>query len=228
KKGCFRYFIIIIFLLAIIAYFAKPYYYDYIMNIYYDYIGAKAEKENDNAVESDALQQNSEQDDSIENSSDTTVAKGVQDEHKTTKKTEASKKNEDTKTRTEAEKQTDDDIAQAIAAVLKSGSKSEPEPAPKPISEPKPKAKAETSNKGNFYKTSFNCENSNHVTILAICTNEELARLDVQLNKLYQPLKIAYEEEQTEWRKTLSKCKADVNCLDKMYRDRIKVLKDAQ
>jgi hypothetical protein len=177
------------------------------MNIYYDYIGVKAEKENDNAVvEADTLQQNPVQDlgvsDSIENSSDTTVAKEVQkevqDESKITKKTEASKKNEAPKKRTEAEKQTD-------------------EPAPKP-----------TSNKGNFYKTSFNCENTNHATALAICTNEELARLDVQLNKLYQPLKIVFEEEQTEWRRTLNKCKVDVNCLDKMYRDRIKVLKDAQ
>ncbi|MDR2594339.1 MAG: hypothetical protein LBC87_06180, partial [Fibromonadaceae bacterium] len=228
KKGCFLYFIIIIFILAIVAYFAKPYYID----IYYDYIGEKPEKENDNAVvEADTLKQNPEQNlgvsDSTENPSDTTVAKEEQDSSKNAKKTEAAKKTEPPKKRTEAEKQTDDDVAQAIAAVLKS-EKSEPEPAPKPVSEPKSKAKAETVNKGNFYKTSFNCEKTNHETVLLICTNEELAKLDMQLNKLYQPLKLAYEEEQKEWRKTLGKCRVDVNCLDKMYRDRIKVLKEAQ
>jgi len=194
--------------------------------------GAKTEKENDNAVvEADTLQQNPVQDlgvsDSIKNPSDTAVTKEVQDE-KNIKKTEAPKKNEPPKKRTEAEKQTDDDVAQAIAAVLKSESKQEHEPAPKPNSEPKSKAKAEISNKETFYKTSFNCESTNHPTALAICTNEELAKLDMQMNKLYQPIRIAYEEEQKDWRKSLSKCKVDVNCLDKMYRDRIKVLKDAQ
>jgi len=196
-------------------------------------MGTKAEKENDNAVvKADTLQQNPEQNlgvsDSIKNPSDTILAKEAQDEAKITKKTEASKKDEAPKKRTEAEKQTDDDVAKAIAAVLKSESKQEPEPAPKPVSEPKSKAKEETSNKGNFFKTSFNCEKTNHPTALVICTNEELARLDVQLNKLYQPLALAYEEDQKEWRKTLGKCKVDINCLDKMYRDRIKFMKEAQ
>ena len=222
KKGCFFYFLIITLILAIIAYFAEPYY----MKIYYDYIGEKVEKENDNAVvEADTLQQNSEQDSGvsggIENSSDTAATKKAQNEPKITQKNEAPRN------RTEAEKQTDADIAQAIAAVLK-GPEPEPEPAPKPVSEPKAKPKVETSNKGDFYKTSFNCENTNNATALTICTNEELARLDVRLNKLYQPLRIILEEDQQEWRKTLSKCKVDINCLDKTYRDRIKVLKEVQ
>jgi len=124
-----------------------------------------------------------------------------------------------------SEKKTPEVAAVAKAPEAKRTSKFETveeEPEEQPKEEPKKEAVAKTKT----YKTGFNCNTAKTVAGKTICSDEELAKLDLEMVKLYKPLADYFEEDQKEWMKKRNRCEDDVACLKKEYKARIKFFKD--
>lgn len=86
-----------------------------------------------------------------------------------------------------------------------------------------------------LYKTSFKCKNLNLIADILTCTNEDLALLDLKLNKLYNVILQKYRDDkdkifiiknkQMEWiieRNNLY----DIEEMEKMYKKQINILKN--
>jgi hypothetical protein len=89
--------------------------------------------------------------------------------------------------------------------------------------EPKAVAKQEP---GKTYKTSFNCNTAKTTAAKTVCTDEELAKMDLEMFKLYKPLMGYFEEDQKNWLRKRNKCEDNIACLKSEYKARIKFLKD--
>ena len=82
-------------------------------------------------------------------------------------------------------------------------------------------------NEAEFYKPSFDCKNVEKNTIeYKICTDEELASLDKQLNDIWKSFYVITRElkkEQRRWLKERNNCKT-TECLKQTYQERITTL----
>ena len=79
----------------------------------------------------------------------------------------------------------------------------------------------------NFYKASFSCEKVKKDSVeYKVCTDKELAELDITLNDIYHSFRFVTQEikqDQRDWLKKRNKCK-DTFCIKKAYRTRIEDL----
>ncbi|MCL2284310.1 MAG: hypothetical protein FWC26_13420 [Fibromonadales bacterium] len=77
-------------------------------------------------------------------------------------------------------------------------------------------------------KASFNCDSASTPTEKAVCSDAELANLDVQLEKAYSIVFHTFGQgsnvKQKKWINGLSSCFSDVKCLKDAYKARIKEL----
>jgi uncharacterized protein YecT (DUF1311 family) len=80
---------------------------------------------------------------------------------------------------------------------------------PKPINSSKP------------IKPSFDCAKAGTPTERAICSDADLAELDLRLNKLYKPLAAQLRDSQREWFKKRDQCGGSIECLEREYNERI-------
>lgn len=82
-------------------------------------------------------------------------------------------------------------------------------------------------------RPSFNCEKASTNSEKLVCSDAELASLDVSLSKTYKEYianssdKAATKKEQVAWIKSLNSSCSDVGCLKAAYQNRISVMSDS-
>ncbi len=108
----------------------------------------------------------------------------------------------------------------------KKATQKEPAKQKEPPKQKEPQAEAKQETPGQIYKTGFNCNTAKATAAKTVCTNKELADMDVEMVSLYKPLADKLEEDQKNWLRKRNKCEDNVACLKNEYKARIKFLKD--
>ena len=73
------------------------------------------------------------------------------------------------------------------------------------------------------FKTGFNCNKASSITERTICSNEELAKLDLKLSASYASSKKDNKKQtQLQFLNNRNKCGSDSKCLKKIYENRLK------